>query len=639
MVQIAEAIAPVVVRQPILPTLNWEIGPQSSETSSDERLADSGSQTKALIDQTPAALTAPRNAASIPIERTDFANVAFGLRLTIPDRSPVVQFRAESQASRELMGNLGVGTEQTRSHAQVQPAIAGIPDSEPSGGVQSCGNLSGSASSNMPESPSAPLRNPGVLGQLDGVLANIQQPAKPYPIGDRLPADIPLAVPPATARILAGQSNSPSSDRTLPKISNATPMPEPALTPFPSPVRQIAPDSNYPIQTPDFENQLPSPKKNDTTASVVQLATVKSDAPAVGPVNPLGARVSKDSTPDTTQSPHLTPELEAKKVSPESSPKATEVKAKPDWRAGWPEVEEAEPISTASGELPSAKEKSSADISLVNPAQPPAEAGIGTPKMTSPLTTSRENTKLAPPSRTASSQPVSSKISAQEAAVPAANTSEGMRSAASGKTPPAAANPPVTNQLVTHQATQALANQAMSAQPAPSQLASSPSSNQTAASRHSDLPSTKGTGDIDFNPGPQARPARQISLKLTSEDATRVSVDVSEKGGKVQIAVRSADPELTKSLRSDLGDLVGRLEGKGFKTEAWVPTAARHTLAAAAETTDSRNNSGYPRDTGAGTQQRQSRQGNNGSNQRQQARWMAQLKETISIEETRTENQ
>jgi hypothetical protein len=128
-------------------------------------------------------------------------------------------------------------------------------------------------------------------------------------------------------------------------------------------------------------------------------------------------------------------------------------------------------------------------------------------------------------------------------------------------------------------------------------------------------------------------------LKLTGDDSSKVTVDLSERAGKVQVSVRTADPELAKSLRGDLGDLVGRLEGKGFKTEAWVPTASRHTPAATPEQSGSSNSQGGERHTGSGTDQRQGRQGQNGSNQRQQARWMAQLDETLSTEETRTNNE
>ena len=130
--------------------------------------------------------------------------------------------------------------------------------------------------------------------------------------------------------------------------------------------------------------------------------------------------------------------------------------------------------------------------------------------------------------------------------------------------------------------------------------------------------------------------AKQISLKLSGDGAARVSVDFSEKGGKVQVAVRTADPELAKSLQTDLGDLVGRLESKGFKTEAWVPAASRHMPAAAPERSGSANSQNDPRHSSSGSDQRQGRPGQNGSNQRQQARWMAQLEHTLSTEETGT---
>jgi len=38
----------------------------------------------------------------------------------------------------------------------------------------------------------------------------------------------------------------------------------------------------------------------------------------------------------------------------------------------------------------------------------------------------------------------------------------------------------------------------------------------------------------------------------------------------VHVAVRTDDGELTRSLQSDLGDLVSRLQTKGYKTTAWT---------------------------------------------------------------------
>jgi hypothetical protein len=131
-------------------------------------------------------------------------------------------------------------------------------------------------------------------------------------------------------------------------------------------------------------------------------------------------------------------------------------------------------------------------------------------------------------------------------------------------------------------------------------------------------------------------PFRQISLKLTTDDSTRVSLDLIEKAGKVQITVRTPDHELAKSLQTDLGDLIGRLEGKGFKIESWIP-ATVHQAAAPSPSSDSNNGFGQPRHSGAG-QGGQQRHQQNGSNQRQQARWTAQIEETLSADEARSES-
>jgi hypothetical protein len=150
---------------------------------------------------------------------------------------------------------------------------------------------------------------------------------------------------------------------------------------------------------------------------------------------------------------------------------------------------------------------------------------------------------------------------------------------------------------------------------------------------------TKVATEPEINTVAQPQPARQISLKLTGADSAKVAVELTERAGKVLVAVRTSDRELAKSLETDLGDLVGRLESKGFKTEAWAPAAARHTPAAAAEQSNSATSHGDPRQAGSGSGQRQGRQGQNGSNQRQQARWMEHVEETLSAQETRMEKQ
>ncbi len=109
----------------------------------------------------------------------------------------------------------------------------------------------------------------------------------------------------------------------------------------------------------------------------------------------------------------------------------------------------------------------------------------------------------------------------------------------------------------------------------------------------------------------------------------------------MQIAVRTPDHALAKSMQTDLSELVGRLENKGFKAEAWIPTAGRHAETAAAPQQSSQGNSqNHPerQSGGSGSGPQQQRQGQNESNQRQHARWKTQLEETSAIENARTED-
>jgi hypothetical protein len=147
--------------------------------------------------------------------------------------------------------------------------------------------------------------------------------------------------------------------------------------------------------------------------------------------------------------------------------------------------------------------------------------------------------------------------------------------------------------------------------------------------------------DPERSPTLQPQPARNISLKLTGPDSTRVDLQLTERAGRMQIAVRTPDHALAKSMQTDLSELVGRLENRGFKAEAWIPTSGRHAEAAGAVQQSSQTNSqNHPgrHSGGSGSGPQHQRHDQNESNQRQQARWKAQLEETTSVEETRIEN-
>ena len=128
----------------------------------------------------------------------------------------------------------------------------------------------------------------------------------------------------------------------------------------------------------------------------------------------------------------------------------------------------------------------------------------------------------------------------------------------------------------------------------------------------------------------QPHAIREISLRLEGSASDRVDVQIAQRAGKLQVAVRTPDQDLSKSLQSNLGELIGRLEQKGFRTEAWTPATAAHGIASVKESWNSgtgQNPSGDPGSSGGGQDRQPSQQQ---SNQRQQGRWKAQLEETLS---------
>jgi hypothetical protein len=145
----------------------------------------------------------------------------------------------------------------------------------------------------------------------------------------------------------------------------------------------------------------------------------------------------------------------------------------------------------------------------------------------------------------------------------------------------------------------------------------------------------KATSDTEIKVAMVPPTTRQISLKLSNEESIHVNVDLTERAGKLLVAVRTSDHELAQSLQTDLGDLVGRLEHQGFKTETWIPSVANHAGAPTLSTSNAGPRQQHSDPGNGGAEQRQ--QGRNGSNHRQRARWTAQMEQTMSTNEPRSE--
>lgn len=84
----------------------------------------------------------------------------------------------------------------------------------------------------------------------------------------------------------------------------------------------------------------------------------------------------------------------------------------------------------------------------------------------------------------------------------------------------------------------------------------------------------ESTPKSEINQQVPSPPMREISLRLTNPDSTKVDVRLSERAGQVHVAVRTDDREFAKTLQSDLGELVARLDKRGYNAQAWASAAS-----------------------------------------------------------------
>jgi hypothetical protein len=68
-------------------------------------------------------------------------------------------------------------------------------------------------------------------------------------------------------------------------------------------------------------------------------------------------------------------------------------------------------------------------------------------------------------------------------------------------------------------------------------------------------------------------PVRRIELRLARKAAEAVTVEVAERRGRIELAVRTPDPDLAASLGEQAAEIARRLEAAGFRAQAWTPHA------------------------------------------------------------------
>jgi hypothetical protein len=167
-----------------------------------------------------------------------------------------------------------------------------------------------------------------------------------------------------------------------------------------------------------------------------------------------------------------------------------------------------------------------------------------------------------------------------------------------------------------------------------------------------DLSTVRETAERAPHPGeaagiapPPAEPHKrasvhEISLKGATSEAGDVKVRLVERGGDIRITVRSADADLTQTLRQDLSELVSKLQDRGFEARAWHPKDP----AVAVHGVDSREIQvrAESNTTNGWNSEQQARGGNGGSGQQQQGqhhgdprRWFEELDETFALDGSR----
>lgn len=92
------------------------------------------------------------------------------------------------------------------------------------------------------------------------------------------------------------------------------------------------------------------------------------------------------------------------------------------------------------------------------------------------------------------------------------------------------------------------------------------------SSRDAAPPSQPAAPQAQPDPASQAgKPTREIALRLGQEDAPTVSVQLVDRNGRLQVAVRTHDAELSGRLQTNLDQLVNSLKQQGVEAETWSP--------------------------------------------------------------------
>lgn len=131
----------------------------------------------------------------------------------------------------------------------------------------------------------------------------------------------------------------------------------------------------------------------------------------------------------------------------------------------------------------------------------------------------------------------------------------------------------------------------------------------------------------------RSTPVREISLKLPDRNGGTVEVQIVERGGKVNVIVRTPDTNLSNTLRAELTNLVRAVHEKGYEIETWTPPETRPQIEARGSLAADPLR-GDPSSTGSGHPQNGGGQNGGNQQQRRQQRpeWLLELERRLKKE-------
>jgi hypothetical protein len=121
--------------------------------------------------------------------------------------------------------------------------------------------------------------------------------------------------------------------------------------------------------------------------------------------------------------------------------------------------------------------------------------------------------------------------------------------------------------------------------------------------------------------------AQTIQIRLAAPDSSSVDVNVVDRGGKVHVAVRSPEPELSSALRQDLGKLTSIMQSCGYGTEAFTPEADASVPERAPSPSESGDSEQASGGDSSGSRQQQ------GQRRQDQPVWVQELEDASGSEE------